>query len=182
MFCIPRMRCEPRGAHWRTHTLIPSRRREPDGAHTHSGLAKLRFCVPRAKMRTRMVHTHAGLAKPRFAFAFPERDANPYGALACWAPKTYVLHSQNEMRTQRRTLDWFPMLCGPRTRWEPYGAHALGVLGTSVFAFPVRDTNRVVRTQSGLVKLETCTLRTRCEAYGAHCVTHSGFAKPRRKA
>ena len=128
------------------------------------------------------VHTHAGLAKPRFAFAFPERDANPYGAHACWASKTYVLHSQNEMRTQRRTLDRFPMLCGPRTRWEPYGAHALGVLGTSVFAFPVRDTNRVVHTQSGLVKLETYTLRTRCGAYGAHCVTHSGFAKPRRKA
>jgi hypothetical protein len=72
-----------------------------------------------------MVHTHSGLAKPKFGI--PRTRCEPYGAQSFWVGETSVLHSQNEMRTL-----WPILILGlarlkfgiPSTRCEPYGAYS----------------------------------------------------------
>ena len=133
-------------------------------AHTHSGLAKSRFCIPRTRCEPYGAHSF-WLLKPRFTdrdanpmvqchsefaklkFCIPRTRCEPYGAHPFWVGETKVLHSQNGMRTL-----WCTVILG----WRNLS-----------FAFPERDANPMVHIHSGLAKPRFCTPRTRCEPYGA---------------
>jgi hypothetical protein len=123
-----------------------------------------------------MVHTHSGLPKPRFCIA--RTRCEPSGAHSFWVAETYVLHSQNEMRTL-----WCTRILGSRN------------LG---FAFSERDANPMVHTHSGLLKprfysqseMRTlwCTLMLGCRNLGfasaerdANPMVHTQSGLPRPK-
>jgi hypothetical protein len=93
-----------------------------------------------------MVHAHSRFAKPMHCI--PRTSCEPYGAHACWAGETRVLHFQNEMRTPWRTVI--------------LGCRNLG------FAFPERDAIPLAHTHSALPKPMFCTPSTRWESFGAH--------------
>ena len=125
-FRIPRTRCEPHGAHsvWvgDTNLAFPDRDANP------------------------LVQTQLGLAKPKFGI--PRARCESYGAHLLWVCETWVLQSQNEMRTL-----WCTLILGLRN------------LG---FAVPERDANPMVHIHSALAKPRFCSHRTRCDPYCAH--------------
>ena len=157
--------------------------------YIRSGSAKRKFCVPERDANP-MVHTHSGLAKLKFCV--PRTRCEPYGAHSFWVGETYVLRSQNEIRSLwcKLVLAWRnlgfafperdanpmvhthsglakPSFCVPRTGCEPMVHIILGWRNKS-FAFPERVANPIVHTHSGLTNPRFCVPRTRCEPNGAH--------------
>ena len=146
-----------------------------------------------------LAHTHLGLARPRFCISEDKM-------LTQWctfrvASRHLSLASQNVTRTLWCTiiLGWRILLCIPRTRYEPHGAHSCWVLRSLAFSFPERDANPMMHTNSELVERRFPNQKVRREPCGADscsdglkpafCVprtdvkpmvhTHSGLAKPR---
>ena len=160
---------------WRNSGFAFPERDANHMAHTHSGLVKLKFCIPRTR-------------------------CEPYGARSLWVGEAWVWHSQNEMRTLWNALspgsrnlgvacparDANPMAhthsrfakpkcCIPRARCAPDGTHSSG-LAEAMFCIPERDASHMVHIHVGFVNLKIRIPGTRCEPYTAHS---SGLAQPR---
>jgi hypothetical protein len=148
-FRIPRTRCEPYGAHsiWVGETCVLDSQNDMRTLWCTLilGSRSLRYALPERDANP-MVHTQFGLAKPWFCILRTRCEA--YGAHSVWVGETWVLHSQNEMRTL-----WCTLILGSRNL---------------SFGHPERDANPTVHTHSGLAKPWFCNLRTRCGPYGAH--------------
>jgi hypothetical protein len=123
-------------------------------------------------------------------FAFSERECEPYGAHSFWEGETYVVHSQNEIRTPWCTLilGWRNLRRACPEREANPMVHAHCGLAIPKFAFPERDTvwrtfilgwpylscalpgrdaNHMVHTHSRLPKPRFRIPRTRCELVAA---------------
>ena len=135
-FCIPRTTREALGAHsfllvgtqvlhsqnemrivgctfmlvWRNLGFAFPERSANPLVHTHSGLAKPRFCIPRTRFEPYgahsfwIVHTHAELATPKFCN--PRTRYEPYGAHSSCVGETKVLHARNESRPDSTHPFW----------------------------------------------------------------------------
>jgi hypothetical protein len=91
-----------------------------------------------------MVHTLSGLQKLKFSVLRTRCEA--YGRHSFWVAETYVLHSQNEVRSL-----WSIFILG---------------CGNLSFPFPERRAKPMVHIHSELRKRMLYVPRTKCEAYG----------------
>ena len=107
---------------------FPERNANPM-VHTHAGLAKPRFCMPRTRCEPCGAHPFLD-GEPKFCMQ--RTRGGPYGTHSFCVGEINVLQSQNERRTIWCTLS----LACRNLR----------------FAFPERDANRVVHTHSGFAK------------------------------
>ena len=123
---------------------FPERGAKPT-ADIHSGLRNLCFTFPERRAKPR-VDIHSGLLKPRFPI--PRTKIEAYGPHSFWGAETYVLHSQNEVRSLWST---FILGCGnlgflfPERGATPRARSTfIRSCGNVCFMFPERNAKPMV--------------------------------------